>query len=154
MEHVAPGGRKEIENQDGNFRFPDVNVMAYYCHCRSVFMSEPLGRFSSMRALMLQQGLSQALKQPMISGSKATKGFLSPSCLFLHIFVLPHYSCSLRSVSHSFSSASALRLLPSFSSRSCGGFHLQCREDHRHRVMSWLLVFLAFACSECWQWWL
>lgn len=79
MEHVAPGGRKEAEKQDGNFRFPDVNVMACYCHCHLVLMSEPLGRFSSMGALMLQQGLSQALKQPMSSGSKTTKGFLSPS---------------------------------------------------------------------------
>lgn len=79
MEHVAPGGSKEAEKQDGNFRFPDVNVMACYCHCHLVLMSEPLGRFSSMGALMLQQGLSQALKQPMSSGSKATKGFLSPS---------------------------------------------------------------------------
>lgn len=76
---------------------------------------------------MLQQGLCQALKQPMISGSKTTKGFLSPSCLFLHVFFLPHYSWSLRSVSHSFSSANAPRLLPSFNSRSCGDFHLQCR---------------------------
>lgn len=38
--------------------------------------------------------------------------------MFLHIFFLPHYSCSLRSVSHSFSSANVPRLLPSFSSRS------------------------------------
>lgn len=98
MERAAPGGRKKTEKQDGNFRFPDVNVMAYYCRCHSVFVSEPLGRFSSMGALMLQQGLIQALKQPMISGLKTTKGFLSPSCLFLHVFFLPHYSCSLRSV--------------------------------------------------------
>lgn len=121
MEHVAPSGTKETGKQDGNFRFSDVNVMAYYCHCCSVFMSEPLGRFSSMGALMLQQGFSQAIKQPMISGLKTTKGFLSPSCLFLHVFFLPHYSCSLKSVSHSFSSANAPRLLPSFNFRSSGG---------------------------------
>lgn len=67
MERVAPGGMKETEKQDGNLRFPDLNVMAYYCHCHSAFISEPLGRFSSMGALMLQQGLSQALKQNKIS---------------------------------------------------------------------------------------
>lgn len=98
MERAAPGGRKKTEKQDGNFRFPDVNVMAYYCHCHSVFMFEPLGRFSSTGTLMLQQGLIQALKQPMISGLKTTKGFLSSSRVFLQVFFLPHYSCSLRSV--------------------------------------------------------
>lgn len=139
-----------METQDGNFRFPDVNVMVYYCHYHLVFMSEPLGRFSSMGALMLQQGLSQALKQPMISGSKTTKGFLSPSCLFLHIFFMLHYSCSLRCVSYPFSSANAPRLIPSFSSRSCRDFHLQCCA--KITGTEWLLVLLAFACSECLQW--
>lgn len=70
MERVAPGGRKETEKQDGNLRFPDLNVTAYYCHCRSAFISEPLGRFSSTGALMLRQGLSQALKQAEICGLK------------------------------------------------------------------------------------
>lgn len=67
MERVALGGRKETEKQDGNLRFPDLNVTAYYCHCRSVFISEPLGRFSSTGALMLQWGLRQAHKQAKIS---------------------------------------------------------------------------------------
>lgn len=67
MERVALGGRKETEKQDGNLRFPDLNVTAYYCHCRSVFISEPLGRFSSTGALMLQWGLRQARKQAKIS---------------------------------------------------------------------------------------
>jgi len=66
MERVAPDGGKETEKQDGNLRFPDLNVMAYYCCCRSAFISEPLGRFSSTGALMLQQGLGQALKQAKI----------------------------------------------------------------------------------------
>lgn len=68
MERVAPGGRKETEKQDGNLRFPDLNVTACYCHCRSAFISEPLGGLSSAGALMLRQGLRQALKQAQISG--------------------------------------------------------------------------------------
>lgn len=65
MERVAPGARKETEKQDGNLRFPDLNVTACYCHCHSALLYEPLGRFSSAGALMLQQ---RALRQAKISG--------------------------------------------------------------------------------------
>lgn len=88
MERVAPGGRKETEKQDGNLRFPDLNVTAYYCHCRSAFISEPLGRFSSTGALMLQRGLSQTLKQAKISGLKTKHPHKKAS--------LAHRACSCR----------------------------------------------------------
>lgn len=88
MERVAPGGRKETEKQDGNLRFPDLNVTAYYCHCRSAFISEPLGRFSGTGALMLQRGLSQTLKQAKISGLKTKHPHKKGS--------LAHRACSCR----------------------------------------------------------
>lgn len=70
VERVAPGGRKETEKQDGNLRFPDLNVTAYYCHCHSASISWA-AVLGSAGALMFERGLSQAVKQAMIPGKGA-----------------------------------------------------------------------------------
>lgn len=86
MERVAPGGSKEPEKQDGNLRLPDLNVTAYYCHCRSAFISGAAGlaqQHGSLDASAWSKSNSQASQDLWFEGKNAAiQWFLSSPWLF------------------------------------------------------------------------
>lgn len=90
MERVAPGGSKEPEKQDGNLRLPDLNVTAYYCHCRSAFISGAAGlaqQHGSLDASAWSKSNSQASQDLWFEEKNAAiKWFLIPPCCSSRFF--------------------------------------------------------------------